>query len=203
MRRLVRLVALIAWSFAVPGCGDDDSGENSCGSAEPCGGDLEGTWQLDEVCQQGDALTKIDSGDPHCAGMHESVLYQYSGTISFESGLYNPSISQTLTSQLRLTPECHGGALDEETCASIESSFRNSDQPTVANCVMDGKDCLCRTTTTYTEDGSEPYVVHAEHLLLTKTRQEYEYCVNEDKMRVWGEDRLSGILLELSLTRTP
>jgi hypothetical protein len=48
-------------SIASCGGDDDDSGGAKCGAGAPCGGDVIGTWQIQESCAYGSFVDQMDS----------------------------------------------------------------------------------------------------------------------------------------------
>jgi len=54
-RNLSFLVQAIVFSAIALGCGGNSSGNaGTCNAAAPCGGTLDGTWQMDSTCVEGD-----------------------------------------------------------------------------------------------------------------------------------------------------
>jgi len=187
--------------LCLAGCGPSPNTEDECASLEPCGGDLVGTWQLDDVCFLVDPLERLEQ-EQVCEDYYQEVSYQISGTLSFDGYVFTPSLQQTEILLVKITPACRGASIDETECASIEGELRESEDPTVANCSVVGEDCHCRTTTTQLLIQPEDYVVEGQQVRRLGTGELCDYCVDQEQLKIdlHTDDDLRAVL---SLTRTP
>jgi hypothetical protein len=96
--------------------GGGTGGSSSCGSVQPCGGSLVGTWTITGVC-----LNATDTSDPTCPGYALSNLSATeSGTLSFASGgTYTANVSATLQYTETIPQSC----IDPSTCADIAPTY--------------------------------------------------------------------------------
>ncbi len=202
MRRVGHLGVWWSGCFLMMGCGGSPATEDECTAFKPCGGQLEGTWQLDESCFLTDPLEQLELQPEVCEEYYQEVSYQISGTLSFEAQTFTPNLQQTRTLLVRITSDCRGTRIDEAECASIEGEFRASDRPTVANCSVAEGACHCRTTTTESLVEPETYALEGSKMRRLASGELSDYCVDKDRLKLtlYAGDHLLAVL---SLTRTP
>jgi hypothetical protein len=89
-----------------------------CGSTQPCGGDILGTWSFTDVC-----VKTPPAGDSTCPGDTISdFMITEAGTLSFASGgAYTASINAT-QSYTEMTPS---SCISPATCADLAAAYQS------------------------------------------------------------------------------
>jgi hypothetical protein len=87
-----------------------------CGTVQPCGGSLVGTWGITQICVNGPTM-----GDPNCPGDTVSnVSATETGTLVFASGgTYTANVSSTVMYSEMTPVSC----VDPLTCAELADSY--------------------------------------------------------------------------------
>jgi hypothetical protein len=147
-----------------------------CGSVQPCGGSLVGTWTINDVCINAPPTT-----DPSCPGYTVSdVSATETGTLTFASGgTYTANVNTTV-SYTEVTP---ASCIDPATCADLEDSYVASGTP--ATCTGTTV-CTCRITVTATGGGETgTYATSGSTLTVTPSAgnpSTMGYCVQSDSV---------------------
>jgi len=89
-RNLSFLIQSIVFGAIALGCGGNSSGSaGTCNVAAPCGGTLDGTWQMDSTCVEGDLIgyltARLGSAFPTCSQI-QTANASMTGTVAFSSG---------------------------------------------------------------------------------------------------------------------
>jgi hypothetical protein len=130
-----RLAIAIAIALAFAGCGHDD--HLGCGTVQPCGGDLVGTWRLATLCA---AQTPVPA-DLCAAATVVSSSYQVTGTATYDADLsYSVDATESATIEVSVPGSClvfNGATVS---CAQITP--RTAVDVDV-RCVEANDGCLC------------------------------------------------------------
>lgn len=135
------MVLLTAAAGAMLGCG---SGSGQCGGNSTCGGNLVGTWTIEDVCVQSATSTMTGST---CSGIGvNSSGLRESGTITFNSNLTytsNATISGAFTETIPSSCLTVGGVT--LSCDQLNATFQGaSDGGLGGSCVSGtGGSCDC------------------------------------------------------------
>jgi hypothetical protein len=99
------------------GGGTGGSSGSTCGSVQPCGGDLVGTWTITGVC-----VSQPTTTDPNCPGWSVSnVTATETGTLTYAAGgTYTVNFNRTLQ-YTETTPQ---SCIDPGTCADLVYTYQ-------------------------------------------------------------------------------
>jgi hypothetical protein len=160
----------------VPGCGSSSGG--SCGTVQPCGGSVVGTWKTSAACVLDDALFASDA-TAICATatIHVTSISPAGGVTYKTDGTYQDTGNLTLGLQFTIPTSClQTGA----TCSDIDASFAQDTTITRHSCSMSGAACVCAVTTTQPVTDSGTYSTSGTNITTTPTGGQPStdgYCV--------------------------
>ena len=179
MRRLLPLPAFFAMA-SLASCQIDPRANDAprCGTFEACGGDIVGTWGIEESCARGGRAEGCATSTVMYSGYNRTGTYQFN-----ESGEF------TLTERTRysLHQNMPLACLDGASCVTFESLLA-SDVGTAgqtvdadATCRENGSSCSCDVTTSISEMFTGTYEVDGSTLVLSNGL-EYDYCVDGSEL---------------------
>lgn len=148
-RFLTSVLAVVAMSGLALACSDDsDEGDTNealgsdatCGESA-CGGDLVGTWEVDELCGWPDFEQAF--GDAECEGSSVRLIdVALDGSVNYRAaGTYTASLRLTGSFELSYPRSCLGGG----TCADLDAALQQSlaESPIRAASCSGGQTCKC------------------------------------------------------------
>jgi hypothetical protein len=128
------------------GSGGGGNGGGSCGTVQPCGGSVVGTWNISTVCVLDSSFLGFDQSQI-CAGAQFDVAsVSAMGTSTYNAdGTYQDTGNLKLTFKLTVPNSCFSNGA---TCAGLNSSFQQQIQQdpssvNSASCVPSGSSCVC------------------------------------------------------------
>ena len=173
MRRLRPSPALVA-CLGLVGCQVGDPHDPRCGTFEACGGDVVGTWGIEESC----AVASPAADCPQSTRIYTS--YNRTGTYEFsETG----ELVMTERTRYSLHQNMPLSCLDGASCVTFESLLESDvggPGQTVdadATCKESGSSCSCDVTASTTEMLTSTYEIDGSTLVLSNG-VEYDYCVD-------------------------
>ena len=162
-------------------------GGGTCSGAAPCGGALDGTWQMDSVCT-GDLTpaTRAQLGLPaECSDSLESVsIDSMRGTLTYSVGTESSDLTMTLTMQLLFTQACLNAmagtpvTLNASTCTSMQQSLASSGKYSTATCSYSSAACRCVVSGDQSSTNSTAYTVAGDSIVYTDGSDPVSYCVS-------------------------
>lgn len=195
------LVLTLLMSASFLSCGDDDDA-GSCAAFTPCGGDVVGTWSIQNMCLTGGAADLIE-GCPAATLSLDGI--KGSGTITFNPNMTtteNITISGAMT--LTVPTSCFMGA----TCAQIDAGFRTAllndpETPFSAVSCSGSGPCSCRMTFKDTPATTEmdTYMISGNKII-DGDGEAQEYCVSGKTMNVRSTMPMAGMMEDLAFTMT-
>ncbi len=197
----------LAW-----GCGGSGKGSaTTCNSPAPCGGALDGTWQIDSVCNEGDLAAAMASqqGLPAaCSQVFESASMTGTGTITLANGAQTNNVVQKIAATAVYTPECitaltqRSVTFSASICSALQQQLANSSGVSQAACSLSGSNCTC-SLAYENQASSDPmsYTVSGNTVTYTSSEEApLTYCVAGTTMTVsQAVNGLSGITLHIAL----
>jgi hypothetical protein len=216
MRPHLLTTLLLSTSLSAAGClgplGGNSAGGGdtpSCDSFTACGGDLNGTWELDSTCAQGElsaVLLAEDNAPQACSDLYSSVSMQLTGAIQYANGVETANLTITRTYTAVYTAPCLSAmsnstvTVTEAGCANAQSTL-NARSNTTASCQFDGDNCSCqveqRTGGTPTVDS---YTI-ADGSLTYSGGNSSQFCV-QGSTALFRLPLAGGALLGLTAHRT-
>jgi hypothetical protein len=184
-------LALIVFSAASCGNSDDNAKGATCAAPPACGGALDGTWQVDSICIQGNlvAVENANSGLPTaCNTLYQSASYSSSGTVTYANGTQTANVTSTSSTEALYTQACATAilgvstTLDASTCASLQQSNIDSGQYTSATCTYSSEGCRCALNSQSTDTSAVSYTISGNRIVFTNGDPPLDYCVSGKAM---------------------
>jgi hypothetical protein len=147
---------------------------------------LDGTWQVDSLCVQGDiAAMNANSGLPAaCSTLFQSSSYAASGTVSYANGVQTSDITVIINMQVLYTQACVSAqngvtaVLNDSVCASVQQSLISSGNFTSATCAFSNEGCRCALSSQSTDTSVAQYTISGNSIVFTNGDAPLEYCVS-------------------------
>ena len=175
--------------FAASSCGN--SGDNNkgatCTMPAACGGTLDGTWQLDSLCIQGDLVAgeNGNSGLPAaCNTLYQSASYVASGTVTYANGTQTSNVTKTTSTEALYRQACVtaifgvSATLDASMCTSLQQSNIDSGRYTSVSCAYSSEGCRCELTSQSTDTSALSYTISGNRIVFTNGDPPLDYCVS-------------------------
>lgn len=165
-----------------------------CGSVQPCGGDILGTWAFTQVCATAPTTT-----DPNCPGYTVSnVMITETGPMTFAAGgTYSSNVTATI-SYMEMTPS---SCLTPLTCADLATGYM--DQGASATCSGTSV-CACTVALATTGAASGTYATSGTSLTITpslSTPNTMGYCVQGNSLHLLHFNSAGQVTTEEILQR--
>jgi hypothetical protein len=203
------LLSALALLSSCSGNTTTDSTPPSCGPFTACGGAIEGNWQIDDVCVEGDLLGMINAqSNPSvpaaCQNIAKTATLKASGTFGYASGTETSNLSMTVVCTTVYSQACLSAARGGVTtatpsvCATVQSGINASGSGTVAICSVAGADCSCSITQPITGGPqTDGYAVSGGTLSYTSGSGSVSFCVQGTTLRERSTGLGSGIMAEI------
>jgi hypothetical protein len=174
---------------AACGCGSSNSttgGAASCGSTAACGGTVDGTWQLDSVCTEGDLPAALESTlnfPTECAGAVHSATMSATGTAAFANGMQTDNVTTTIQGTAVVSAACVAAelgstiTLSDTVCALVQAQISGTTGITSATCSFASGNCNCSVTYTSSNPTPKAYTVSGTSITYTNGDAPTDYCV--------------------------
>jgi hypothetical protein len=187
-------VFALSTSLVQLGCNDDSGSHGgSCASFSACGGDITGTWIVDDICVEGDLGAELasEAGVPSkCNDLYQNIDITVGGTISYANGVETPNITMNMTMVAHYTEACLSAiagqkvSMNRTICDALQSA--STDEPTFASatCELSGGACDCTLTnvpTTLTD--TDTYTVTGKSLTYADGNV-VDYCATNTTLNV-------------------
>ncbi len=163
-----------------PGNGGASTSDDGNCAFTPCGGDVVGSWSLDEVCYSEELLVATLNGDApeECSGFYTGLTIQASGTLEFTAGgTLTRQSSMTMDHEFALDAECmqasYGSAPSAESCAQVAVYLGAGAES--ASCNHAAGACQCAVRSESSEDVTDAYTTSGS--TLSDSEGPIEYCV--------------------------
>jgi hypothetical protein len=184
-----------------------------CGRAQPCGGELTGTWKMIAMCIVDPSFLGIDTSPICPTATLDSSMSRISGGLTFSENpqIYEQTISILEMPALKVTipSSCFSAG---QTCSDLDRSYSQSvpSNPRLqsASCVTNGSDCVCSFVGA---DPGGPWlgVYSASNGYLSLTRKDAvdsyanEYCVQGNQLHLMalGMTKDQPVLTDIVMER--
>jgi hypothetical protein len=215
------MVAAVAWGCGSSNDGTTRSGVNggtggtgavACSATSPCGGAVDGTWQLVHLCTQGDLVAALNSqmGMPAgCSDAVKSATLGGSGTVMFADGTQTDNITQNIQGTMVFTPACVAAiagitlTLSTSVCNMVAQELLSDSRFTSANCTFGGGNCDCSMTMAVVDTQSMSYVISGNTVTYPNGEADpVDYCVSGTTL--FGSQALTdlqGVTLVMTLNK--
>jgi hypothetical protein len=180
---MLRCVAIVAMASSLS-C---SSGSHaSCTAVAPCGGNLVGTWKLQDSCSSSTSTVS-------CGTNHTAFSENLNGTITFNSDMTYALSSggdETITLTIPLSCFTNTGTTTDLACTGVRSG--PSSLPGPGTCTVSGSNCDCHMDEplpNVTESGT--YGLSGSMITTTPsngdgTNSTVGYCVSGDTLSIGG-----------------
>jgi hypothetical protein len=198
------------------GNGTGGSGE-ACKAATPCGGDIEGTWEVTSVCPNGDLSTMVSSmgsGEElptTCRDLFQNFTIDMAGTITFADGTMISDLVTTVKGREHLTPACMTSLLGStvpsftpSSCSEMENELTKGDTSNSATCAAKAGSCDCDITAVSSGTKKEHAYTLSDNQMVDPTGQDdpMGYCVSGTTLiLIQNASELGNVDLVLTLRR--
>lgn len=162
--KIIGWVGVLAVFAGALGCGGSSDG-GSCGTVQPCGGSVVGTWKVASTCVLDDSLFATDATDICAtATIHVNNVSATGGVTYGADETYQDSGSITVGFQLTIPTSClQAGA----TCSDVDASFASDSTVTSHSCATSGAACVCSIVMTDPMTDSGTYSTSGTNLTTT------------------------------------
>ena len=219
-RRLQVWVSAALGIGALIGC-DPSSQEDSnvgggaaaCGSFTACGGDLEGTWELEKLCLDVDPAMFGAIDNPACSDFVQDVRVMADGMLTVTSDTLTFSGTLDMDIDFRFSDACLQASAGDTTiktnaqlCSSLQDGLEEGAQEpdaaiTSATCSAGAAACNCTASAPpQTISSSGAYSVTG-NTLMDPDGETSEYCVQGDSLTLRGEMMTMGQTVQMNFRR--
>jgi hypothetical protein len=149
---------------------------SECGALTPCGGALEGTWQVSGGCV---AFTQVNTLRSACPGATISGTGTARGRVTFAGGTMTRDIDIDWRGSVGIPGSC---AVIAGGCGGVESTIRRFVPGATVSCPGDGSGgCACSLSIVSTITGSSAYLIDGNQIV-RDDRRRWNYCVTDASM---------------------
>jgi hypothetical protein len=183
--RTLLAVAVLA-ATPVLGCKDDGGSGSRCGDFSACGGELTGTWTVDDVCLEGDfgAVLQTELGLPDaCDSFAKSAQLTVAGTLDFTNGVQTTALSRTITAQA--TQACLSAKagttipMSQAICTALAAEMTLT-LVDLVTCTLGDNACNCTATGVIAQ--VDPYTVSGGTVTYTADGTTRDFCVSANTL---------------------
>jgi hypothetical protein len=188
----VSVVSLVFLATAICACGGGSGGgggggAGSCNMNPTCGGTLDGTWQMDTTCAEGDVAQMMAgqlSLPAACNGLFQTATLSLTGTAKFANGMETDNLTMTTDAKVLYTPACVGAisrttvTLTADICTTMQSNLLKNGTFSSASCAFTGGNCACSVSNQQQSPGTPvAYTVSGGTISYTDGSSPMNYCV--------------------------
>jgi hypothetical protein len=205
------LIGMMVLGVVLGACDKDhdgsggSSGISSCGAFSACGGDVVGTWHIQDFCTDNlEAAFDMVIDDPACSDIAQDITTEVSGTYTFDgTGTVSWARGQNIDFHLVWTPSCLTAANDGQpvdvpnTCANLDETYRTNPRYSDSSCVFDGTSCDCTIHALIESSGDDSYEVR-DNQLLQAGDSPADYCISGDTLTIVEHDDETDVMVTLT-----
>ena len=148
-----------------------------CSALAPCGGALDGTWQVSGGCV---AFTQVNTLRDVCSGASVRGTGTASGRVSFAGGTMTRNVNIDWRGTVNVPVDCArlvGG------CGVVQSTIRGYVPGATVSCPGDGSGgCACSLSIVATITDSSAYRIEGNQIVRADGRR-WDYCVSDASMQ--------------------
>ena len=178
-----------------------------CDEIMPCGGDLEGSWNVSENCAEVVVTDVVDY--PGCEDVRGYGSAEVTGTFTFSSGVVIQNIVVTPNVSVVITDVCAQGIVGSDMitaadlCPLLDATLM-MDAETPLNCAVSAEGCLCAgEQPPQTNMGTDTYQIVGNQVMIGG--ETFDFCQEGDELHLHGTtvdpDTMQAISLTLLLDR--
>lgn len=176
-----------------------------CQALSPCGGDLAGTWRVQDICiEDALSLAGMATDEPECRDLFRRVDTGGRGTMTFQAGTVTSSAVLTIEMNAVWTLPClmaASGATNlsiASACATIGDNYAANPEFTASSCKVAGQTCDC--TIAMERDFALPpnYTLDGSQITFAGDTSMTTYCVSGTTLSISNVDTESSGTLTLT-----
>jgi hypothetical protein len=191
-------VGVLAAACLATACSDSNDDGGSCASFSACGGDVQGSWQLDSICAVGlveQLNSQVAAQHPECDGTYKTASIDVEGTVAFDATTQTPNLVMTIDTRLTLTADCLSAQADRTVVLSDSicslfaqgASSTDADKTATTQCTFTGGNCECDVHISSPTGTAEPYTISGT-TIVSGSESPADYCVQGDTLTLHGEN---------------
>lgn len=170
---------------------DTSTATGTCNVPAPCGGAVDGTWQIDSTCVVGDVATVLVAQlgmPPACNDAYKSSTTSSTGTLSFAGGTKSDNVTTTTNMVAEITSACASAftgmtvTLSAAACPLLQTYLTDSTTGTTATCIFTGANCNCTVIQQTTSTAQATYSIAGNSLTFTNGANPIDYCITGTTM---------------------
>ena len=196
-RKLFTQICAVLFMVA-SGCGGNSSSTSggACNAAVTCGGILDGTWQLDTTCVEGNLAAAMESsaGLPSaCSNVFQSATPSITGTVTFANGSETDNMTETLDATILYTSACVGAVagttvtLNASVCSLLGPELVSQGDFSSATCTFASGGCSCSVASTSQADTTpQAYTISGHTIVYADGSDPMDYCVSGTTLTTSG-----------------
>jgi hypothetical protein len=172
------------------GGGGDLTGDRTCPPSAPCGGDIEGTWNVQDICiSNAAALAGMAIDDPACSNLFVGSETSGSGTMTFQAGTATTTAVLTMDLHVVWTLPCLRAASGASsidlaaTCTNIDQSYATDPDFTAGSCMLVGQTCDCIVSAERAFSLGDSYTIKGSEITFTGDPSKTTYCASDSMLR--------------------
>ena len=199
MRNSLKLFALVVGASALLSCGDDGDG-GSCGAFTPCGGNVVGTWSIQNMCSTGSVSSLIED----CPGATTSIEgLKGSGTVTYNADMTMVS-NTTLTGTMKMNVpmSCIMGGTCAQLDAVLKSLATEPDSPFSSASCTGSSTCACSFQLKGTAEMETGTYSISGNKITDSDGDAQDYCVSGDTLQLKSTMSMGGMMEDLQLAAT-
>jgi hypothetical protein len=159
--------------------GGDPQCNGGFGQANACGGELTGSYVLNDVCTDFDIQASLQQLCPTATATGFSIDAE--GTLTFAGNVVSREVSGSMSSQVQIPSLCAnlvGG------CAGIQAAIINNVDNSMAFCEDTQTGCTCLVSVAIDGDAQLGTFTTDGGVLTTGTGRTFYYCVEADTLSI-------------------
>lgn len=182
----------------------DGDGSGACGAVAACGGDVEGTWNVADLCISNAAdLAGMSVDEPECSNLFVGAEVGATGSMTFASGTATSNVTMTLDLHAVWTKACIeavAGASNIDvaaTCANLDTEYSTNPQFSGGSCMVSGGNCDCVISSERPFALGSQYSVNGSQLSFTGD-DPATFCVDGDQLQIAGRSDQTNLVISLT-----
>ena len=159
-----------------------------------CGGTLDGTWQIDGTCIEGNvaSLMAAQQNLPSaCGGLFKTAMASLEGTVTFANGMETDNLTLNIDATVVYTPTCVSAingttiVLTAAICTTFQSALVSNQTFSSATCSFTGGNCACSVSSqSQSPTTPEAYTISGNQVVYSNGNSPMDYCVTGTTLSV-------------------
>jgi hypothetical protein len=148
---------------------------------------LDGTWQADAVCVEGDLVATMAPADlpSACSGLFQSATPTITGTVTFANGMETDNVTETINASVVYTSACVSAlagatvTMTATMCSALGQQLMSQSTFSSASCSFVGGNCPCSVSSLQQLPTTpQAYTVSGNTITYPSGSTPMDYCVS-------------------------